>query len=179
MQIEGIIPLGTAMDYESPRTRDLGCWNGYEFGTGQAKAWSQYAGRADFAPDEDYCNAIADLGFGKTRCPPELRAFWAQELKKNFAGEDGRHRASMCVLNVAERDGLLGKLPFVKVPVLWLHGSEDPVFSVPNAEEEIKLFTGSPSAELKVVPEGQHFLSGSHPEVVNQAALDFVAKFHQ
>jgi pimeloyl-ACP methyl ester carboxylesterase len=166
------------MDYESQRTRDLGCWNGYEFGTGQVKAWSQHAGRSEFVPDDDYCNAIGDLGFGKA-CPPELREFWTQELRKNFAGEEGRQRASMCVMNVAERDGLLGRLPFVTVPVLWLHGSEDPVFSVPNAEEEIKLFTGSPSAKLQVVEQGQHFLSGSHPKVVDQAALDFVAKFHQ
>ena len=25
-QIAGIIPLGTSMDYESERTRKLGCW---------------------------------------------------------------------------------------------------------------------------------------------------------
>ena len=61
--------MGTAMDYESLRTRDLGCWNEYEFGTGQAKVWSQLAGRSDFVPDDDYCNAIADLGFGKDACP--------------------------------------------------------------------------------------------------------------
>ena len=85
----------------------------------------------------------------------------------------------MCVMSVAERYGLLGRLQFVRVPVLWLHGSEDAVFSVPNAKEEIKPFTGSPNAELKVVEQGQHFLSGSHPQIVNQAALDFVIKFHK
>lgn len=167
------------MDYESQRTRDLGCWNGYEFGTNQAKAWAQHKGRADFQPEDAYCNAIGDLGFGAKACPPELRKLWTQLLRENFAGEDGRHRASMCVMNVAERDGLLGRLPYVRVPVLWLHGSEDPVFSVPNAEEEIKMFTGSPSAQLKVVDGGQHFLSGSHPQIVNQAAIDFVTKFHK
>ena len=32
-RIKGIIPLGTSMDYESERSRELGCWNGIEFCT--------------------------------------------------------------------------------------------------------------------------------------------------
>jgi pimeloyl-ACP methyl ester carboxylesterase len=31
--VKGIIPLGTSMDYESQRSRDLGCWDGVEFCT--------------------------------------------------------------------------------------------------------------------------------------------------
>ncbi len=31
--VKGIVPLGTSMDYESQRSRDLGCWDGIAFCT--------------------------------------------------------------------------------------------------------------------------------------------------
>jgi pimeloyl-ACP methyl ester carboxylesterase len=31
--VKGIIPLGTSMDYESQRSRDMGCWDGIDFCT--------------------------------------------------------------------------------------------------------------------------------------------------
>ena len=36
------------------------------------------------------------------------------------------------------------------------------------------MFTNSPSAEVRVVEGGQHFLSASNPEDVNQATVEFV-----
>ena len=56
-------------------------------------------------------------------------------------------------------------------------GTSDPVYSIANAEEEIKMFVNSPDAQLKTVKGGQHFLSASHPEVVDQALIDFVGKY--
>lgn len=61
----------------------------------------------------------------------------------------------------------------------WKQGTSDKVFSVANAEEEIKMFTAASSAELKVIENGHHFLSGSHPKEVNQAAIEFIKKFHK
>ena len=55
------------------------------------------------------------------------------------------------------------------------HGTADPVYSVANAEEEIRLFVNSPGAELRVVEGGRHFLSASHPAEVNAATAEFVA----
>lgn len=57
-------------------------------------------------------------------------------------------------------------------------GTDDAVYSVANAEQEIKLFGNSPSADLKVVKHGQHFLSASHPEEVAKALIDFVGEWH-
>jgi len=71
----------------------------------------------------------------------------------------------MAAINLRERDGLHGRLPDVKCPVLWLHGTDDVVYSVSNAQEEIKLFTNSKDAKLVTVKDGQHFLSASHPAV--------------
>lgn len=122
-KIQGVVPLGTAMDYESPRTRELGCWNGYDVCMSFVKAWASTSEQPDFYVGDQFCGAVSTLGFGQD-CPDDLRDFWFGELRKNFAGEDGRRRVRMCALNVAERDGLLGKLEFVRCPVLWLHVSE-------------------------------------------------------
>ncbi len=65
----------------------------------------------------------------------------------------------------------------MRCPVLWLQGTADQVYSVRNAEEEIALFTGSADAELRVVEGGQHFLSASDPEQVNDAAAGFVTRW--
>ena len=60
-------------------------------------------------------------------------------------------------------------------PVLWLHGTNEfSVYSIANAREEIAMFTNSPSAELRVVEGGQHFLSASNPQDVDQATIEFV-----
>lgn len=102
----------------------------------------------------------------------------------------------MAAINLRERDGLHGRLFDVKCPVMWLHvsglpqlecdwafsqgyqGTEDAVYSVANAEEEIKLFTNSRHAQLVTVKDGQHFLSASHPQVVDNALIEFVQKWH-
>ena len=56
-------------------------------------------------------------------------------------------------------------------------GTADQVYSVKNAEEEIKLFTGVKDARLEVVEGGAHFLSFSHPEAVDKSVLEFVGKY--
>jgi len=89
----------------------------------------------------------------------------------------GRQRMRMAAINLRERDGLHGRLFDVRCPVLWLHGTADAVYSVANAEEEIKMFVNSPDARLQVVEEGQHFLSFSHPKEVDEALIGFVGKY--
>jgi len=56
-------------------------------------------------------------------------------------------------------------------------GTDDVVYTVANAEQEIKLFTNAPSAELVVVDGGAHFLSASHPKDVDNALIAFVGKY--
>jgi pimeloyl-ACP methyl ester carboxylesterase len=83
----------------------------------------------------------------------------------------------MATINLRDRDGLHGRLSDVVCPVLWLHGTADAVYSIANAEREIKLFVKSPDAQLKVVEGGQHFLSYSHPKEVDGAVKEFVGKY--
>jgi hypothetical protein len=58
-----------------------------------------------------------------------------------------------------------------------LHGTKDAAYSVPNAEDEIKMFVNSSDASLQIVEGGQHYLSASHPEVVDSALMEFVKKY--
>lgn len=164
------------MDFESERTRQLGCWNGFETLGGQISEWTSDSPTPDFKPAEDYCNFLIDIGFG-ANVDSETRKFWVETIQSNYTGDDGRRRARMAAINLRERDGLHSRLFDVRCPVLWLHGTQDQVYSVANAEVEIKMFVNSPDARLQVVEEGQHFLSFSHPKEVDGAVIEFVGKY--
>lgn len=164
------------MDYESERTRNLGCWDGPTALTGSIADWSSPTPTPDFKLTEDYCNFLINVGMGENTSQ-EAREFWIKELQQNYAGDDGRRRARMAAINLRDRDGLHGRVGDVACPILWMHGTADQVYSVKNAEEEIQLFAGSRDARVQVVDGGAHFLSFSHPEAVDQAVLEFVGKY--
>ena len=175
-RIQGIIPLGSSMDYESERTRKLGCWDGYAACTGSINEWTTNDSTPDFEPSTGYCDFLIDIGFGKD-CDSSARELWRKTIKANYQGDDGRRRARMAAINLRERDGLHGRLSDIRCPVLWLHGTNDVVYSVKNAQEEIKLFVNSKKANLVVIEGGHHFLSFSNPKEVDQALIDFVGEF--
>ncbi len=110
------------MDYESERTRKLGCWDGFEACTGPINQWTTNEETNDFQPDLDYCNFLIDIGFGKNSSD-DVRKFWQKTIQSNYQGDDGRRRARMAAINLRERDGLHGRLFDVKCPVMWLHVS--------------------------------------------------------
>jgi len=64
-RITGIVPLGTSMDYESERTRKLGCWDGAAACTGPIDEWTTNEKTEGFEPSTDYCDFLIDIGFGK------------------------------------------------------------------------------------------------------------------
>ncbi len=79
----------------------------------------------------------------------------------------------MAAINLRKRVGLHGRLFDMKCPVLWLHGTDDVVYSVANVKEEMQLFLNPKEADLRVVDGGAHVLSASHPKEVDQAMIDF------
>lgn len=174
-RIKGIIPLGTSMDYESQRSRDLGCWDGVAFCTPAIDSLAEPVGD-DWVIPTELVDAVLLEGFGED-VSDEERTFWHQEHQRNYTGDDGRQRLRTISINLRDRDGLHGRLDSVRCPVLWLHGTADRVYSVANAEDEIGRFSSSPNAELRVVEGGQHFLSASDPEVVNGAATEFIGRY--
>lgn len=174
-RVQGIIPLGTSMDFESPRSRELGCWDGIEFCTPAIDALAEPVGD-DWVVDGDFVDGVLGAGLGED-VTEEERAFWHRVYQQNYTGDEGRHRLRVCAVNLRDRDGLHARLGSVRCPVLWLQGTADQVYSVANAQEEITMFTGTQHAELRVVDDAQHFMSASHPDVVNEAATEFVGRF--
>lgn len=164
------------MDFESERTRAIGCWDINPLGNALISGWTSPTPTPDFRLDEQFCTTLTTLGFGPD-CDPQLRDFWVQETTRNYTGDDGRRRARMACINLRDRDGLHARLFDVECPVLWVQGTADQVYSVANAEEEIKLFVNSKDARLKTVQDGQHFLSGSHPKETVEAVLEFLGKY--
>lgn len=110
------------MDYESERTRKLGCWDGAAACTGPINEWTTKEATPDFKPAPDFYNFLIDIGFGKD-CGKETRDFWGKEIQANYQGDEGRRRARMAAINLRERDGLHGRLFDIRCPVLWLHVS--------------------------------------------------------
>jgi len=170
--IQGIIPLGTSMDFESQRSRDLGCWDGIGFCTPAIDALAGSVGD-DWVIPIELVDAVLQEGFGED-VPPEDRTFWQGVHQQNYVGDAGRERLRISSINLRDRDGLHGRLDSVRCPVLWMQGTADRVYSVANAEETIGLFVNSADAQLRVVEGGQHFLSASNPDDVNTAAVEFI-----
>ncbi len=172
--VQGIVPLGTSMDFESQRSRDLGCWDGIEFCTPSIDGLAADVGD-DWVVPTEFVDAVLEAGLGANVSPDE-RAFWHATYQQNYTGNDGRHRLRVSTINLRDRDGLHARLAGVRCPVLWMHGTDDQVYSVRNAEEEIQMFVSSANAELRVVEGGQHFLSASDPDAVNTATADFLRR---
>jgi len=179
-RIEGIIPLGTSMDNESARTRQLGCWDGYGACGPSIKEFTVNEPTPNFELPTWFCHWLIEVGIGKTNPTawPDFKEFWTVEMKRNYSGDDGRRRARMCSINLQDRDGLHSRLSDIRCPILWMHGTEDKVYSVANAQEEIKLFVNS-DAKLEVIQGGNHFLSATNPKEVDTAVLAFIKKHHK
>jgi pimeloyl-ACP methyl ester carboxylesterase len=172
--VQGILPLGTSMDFESQRSRDLGCWDGIAFCTPAIDALAEPVGD-DWVVPTDLVDAVLQEGFGDV--PPDERSFWHEEHRRNYTGDAGRERLRLISINLRDRDGLQARLDSVRCPVLWMQGTADTVYSVANAQDEIELFVNSPHAELRVVEGGRHFLSATHPDEVDTAAVQFIDRW--
>lgn len=173
--VAGILPLGTSMDSESQRSRDLGCWDGVAFCTPSVDALAEPVGD-DWVVPAEFVDAVLGAGLGDA-VPDDERDFWRATHQRNYTGDEGRERLRTATVNLRDRDGLHARLGSVRCPVLWLQGTADQVYSVANAKEEIGMFSRSAGAELRVVDGGQHFLSASDPQVVNAAAVEFVQRW--
>ncbi|KAI5202133.1 alpha/beta hydrolase fold family protein [Aureobasidium subglaciale] len=175
-RVAGVIPLGTSMDTENERTVKLGCWDAKQNVTPSIDEWTSNESTPSFKPADDFCHFMNSTGFGKD-IPTEDGEFWVKAIQKNWGGDDGRRRARICAINLRDRDGLHGRLFDVRIPVLWLHGDQDVVYSVANAQEEIKLFVNSPDATLQVIEGGPHYLNYTKAREVDGALIKFLSKY--
>ena len=190
-QILGVIPIGTSLDSESERSRELNCWNGPDIIVPFVEQWTSSQLTPEFEPDTGYCDALINVGFNE--CSEEVREFWRTTIKSNYRGDNGRRRIRMAAINLAERGGLYQRLSDIHCPVMWLHvrfcsglcpglyspvqGTKDAVYSVANATEGMKRFTHSSDAQLVTVEGGAHFLNCSNAREEDEAVLNFVTKY--
>lgn len=174
-RIAGVIAVGTSMEGETQGSRDLGCWDANAVADGVLSMWTTTRPTPGFELPPPFVDALV-AGFG-SGIDEATRAFWEAEFPRLFAGTDGRKRARMVMLNLRDRDGLHGRLFDVKCPVLWIHGKEDVVYGIKHAEAEIKLFVNAAAVDLVTVEGGPHFVSASHPGIVNAAVVEFVNKW--
>ncbi|BCS27828.1 alpha/beta fold hydrolase [Aspergillus puulaauensis] len=174
-KILGIILLGTSLDSESDRSRQLGCWDGPGVLGPFLKQWESEQQTADFRLPDAFCDMLIKASFDNHMAAEH--DFWSAVIKMNYQGNEGRRRIRMVTANLTQRDSLHSRLSDVRCPVLWLQGSADGIYTIANAAEEIALFTRSPDARLVAVDGGTHFLNSTHPRTVDNDLLDFVNKF--
>lgn len=110
------------MDSESPQSRELGCWDGPAATSGFVKLGADMSPQNEFEPGQDYYDFLMEIGYGKD-LDTSLRSFWEETIKNTYQGDEGKRRICMAAINLASRDGLYARLPYVKCPVLWLHVS--------------------------------------------------------
>jgi hypothetical protein len=131
--VKGSIPLGTSMDFESQRSRDLGCWDGIEFCTPAIDALAEPVGD-DWVIPTELVDAVLKEGLGEDVAPDE-RSFWHTIYQRNYTGDAGRKRVRISSINLRDRDGLHSRLDSVRCPVLRMHGTEDPVGNQQRRED--------------------------------------------
>ncbi|KAI1402426.1 putative alpha/beta hydrolase [Hypoxylon fuscum] len=173
--VAGLVLVATSMDSESAESRAKGCWDPAPFVTPFLEKWRSAAPTPNFVPGADWIQPVLGLGFGSAATPAAVD-FWAESLRRVYAGDAGRRKLRSATICLAERDGLLLRLGDVTCPVRWLQGTADPVFGSTVQGEHIKLFTASPDAKLELLESDAHFLNVSHPKEIEQALLDMVAK---
>jgi hypothetical protein len=121
-QVQGLVLLGTSMDAESPKSREFGCWDGPAAASGFIKLAGDLSPQPNFEPGDDYNAFLMDIGYGKN-VDAAKKSFWANALKSHYQGDEGKRRICMAAINLATRDGLYERLPYVTCPVLWLQVS--------------------------------------------------------
>lgn len=137
-QIKGVIPIGSTMDSESPRSRELGCWDGPGATSGLVTLAGNLAPAPDFEPGDAYYDFLMEIGFGKHIDKP-TRDFWAKTIRDNYNGDEGKRRICMAAVTLAGRDGLHGRLPYIRCPVLWFQVS----LRTPGEEEQSVLVSAA------------------------------------
>lgn len=110
------------MDSESSQSRELGCWDGPTATSKFVQLGADLTPKHDFEPGQGYLDFLMDIGYGK-KVDASIKSFWGETIGNTYQGDEGKKRICMAAINLASRDGLYARLPFITCPVLWLHVS--------------------------------------------------------
>ena len=103
-RIQGLLLLGTSMDYESADSRSKGCWDPKTLLSPFFESWCSATPTPDFVVDDIWCGMVATLGFGAAGTT-ELVSFWTQTVKSVYSGDEGRKKLKMALACLLDRDG--------------------------------------------------------------------------
>ncbi|PNP48586.1 hydrolase [Trichoderma gamsii] len=174
-KIQGLLILGTSLDYESAASREKGCWDpATTLGPVVDTLYSKEP-TPDFLIDEGLRESVVNIGFSGVISPEDVE-MWKTTLNKIYSGDEGRKKLRGAFVNLLERDGLLRRAADVKCPVYWLQGNQDPVFGVEVPKEHIKAFSGSVETELSFT-DGGHYLNATTPKDVDAKLLQLINKY--
>ena len=118
-RIQGLLLLGTSMDYESADSRSKGCWDCETLLSPFYEKWCSTTPIPDFVVDDVWCGMVATMGFGAAGTA-EVVSFWTTALKDIYKGDEGRKKLKMALGCLLDRDGLLRRVRDVVCPVYWL-----------------------------------------------------------
>jgi hypothetical protein len=121
-QIQGLVVLGTSLDYESSDSRSKGCWDPAPILASFFEKWTTPAPTPDFVVDEAWCGMFGGFVFGDA-VKVDSVGFWEKTIKDVYSGDEGRQKVRMAAMCLLSRDGLLVRLQDIKAPVYWLQVS--------------------------------------------------------
>lgn len=110
--------LGTSLDSESDKSRQLGCWDGPRLLGPFMKQWATDEPTPDFTLSDAFCDMVISAAFNNHFASEH--DFWSAVIKINYQGDEGRRRIHAATVNLIERDSLHSRLPDVQCPVLWI-----------------------------------------------------------
>ena len=128
----------------------------------------------DFQLPSELINAVHGVSLG-TSASPGAREHATTIANDTYSGEIGRIKLRQATTMLLSRDSLNMRAPDLKMPILWIQGSEDQILSPEKARLELAL-TGSVDPQFEVVQGGHYSSHVTHPEVVNALLKEFVAK---
>lgn len=168
-RVKGMIFLSTTMDSESGRSRELA------LGPVVDQLLPNSIANPEFVvPGALWEMILMGVGSYIPDYWPDFAKFWEVEVNRIYNGDEGRRKLRTTYMNILERDGLHDRLHLVKCPVVWFQGTSEGIFSIDNAKEELKYFTNSPKAELKVIEGGPHYLNISHSAEIDEEIIRLV-----
>jgi pimeloyl-ACP methyl ester carboxylesterase len=130
---------------------------------------------SSFSVPADFLKKILTQAFGANSKEEDVNLF-TLSMTKTYSGEEGRLRLRQSTITLLSRDSLHLRLRAITCPVLWIQGTEDKVFPVEGAKEELGLL-GSKDTRLETISGGPHVSSWAHAAEVNKLVAAFVATY--
>jgi len=190
-RIVGLIAIGSNYD-AGPHLVQLGC---ADLVKNMTPVITQVTATAsvDWKVPEEVTKGGYQLAIGDKS--PEDIEFWLNSTSKVYVGDTGRLKLRQSILSLITRDSLhlrladlkytptasgsTAGLPAGSIPVLYVRGTEDKVWSKAAAEADVEALksAGVTNVQFVEIAGGEHAVNWTNAEEVNAVVVDFVKKY--